>query len=258
MPFIIGAAIVGSAALGAAASNKAAGQMSDADRYAASLAQGQYQQTRQDLMPWQEGGRISLSSLMALLGQVPNQRIPKTSEAYGSLLRPFTPGDLANEPGYQFGLEQGNLAINRGASAGGLRLSPATIKALEKFNQDYAGTKYGEAFGRNLANKQFTYNSLAGISKQGLGAAGQTGAFGQQAAGQSGLASMAGGEAQAAGTVGMTNAITGGLGQAINAWQYQNMLNKYLNPQPTGFNNPGMANYYGSGSVNSVPYGGYS
>ena len=39
----------------------------------------------------------------------------KTDSRFGSLLHPFTGADLASEPGYQFGLSEGEKAIDRSA-----------------------------------------------------------------------------------------------------------------------------------------------
>lgn len=146
-------------------------------------------------------------------------------EYYGSLLDRFTGEDLYNEPGYQFGLSEGEKAIMRAASATGGRNSGATLKALARFTQDYAGTKYNEAFNRDAASKGQIYSMLSGVSGTGVNAAGQTAGLGAAAAANAGNALMGGANASAAGMVGMGNAITGGIGTALNYQQSQNMLN---------------------------------
>jgi hypothetical protein len=147
----------------------------------------------------------------------------------GSLLRQFTGESVATDPGYQFGMQQGELGLQRRASASGMRLSPATQKALDRFNQDYAGTKFNEAFNRDLAQKQFTYNTLAGVSDQGRGAANTVGVLGQQTATQIGENTMGAANAGAAGTVGAANAWAGGLNNAGNQFMNYQMLDRYLN-----------------------------
>jgi hypothetical protein len=46
------------------------------------------------------------------------------NQGSGALLKPFTPGDLVNEPGYQFGLGEGNKAIDNAARSRGMYMSP--------------------------------------------------------------------------------------------------------------------------------------
>lgn len=63
-------------------------------------------------------------------------------------------GKLTMDPGYQFGLDEGLRAVNANAAARGMGNSGATLKALTRFANDYATTKYNDAFSRqfNLAN----------------------------------------------------------------------------------------------------------
>ena len=57
-----------------------------------------------------------------------------------------------------------------------------------------------------------------------VNAAAQMGAFGGQAAGQSGQAGMAGGDARAAGIVGVGNAVSGGLQNYYNNQLWQQLI----------------------------------
>lgn len=248
MPFIIGAAIVGGAAIAGGSSMMAANKQSKAAKEAAAMQWQQYGQTRSDLMPWQKAGGISLAELMRLEGLG-----TPSGEDFGFLRRPFTGADLEREPGYQFGLQEGEKAIQRRASAMGSRLSPATLKALTRFNQDYAGTKFGEAYSRDRAFKGDQFNQLFGISTAGQNAATQTGYAGMTSAGRAGEATMGAGNAQAAGIVGAGNAITGGLSNAVNVWQQRQLLDRYLSygnepwtNYPTGTSNVG---WQGTGST---------
>lgn len=149
---------------------------------------------------------------------------------YGSLLKEFTGQDLQNEPGYQFGLSQGEQGINRAALARGGYDSGTTLKSLLKFNQDYAGTKFDQAFNRNQINKNQTYNMLAGVSGVGQNTASQLANINQNFAGQYGQNTQAAGDARAAGLVGVGNAITGGLGQFVNYRQNQSLLDMLKSP----------------------------
>lgn len=177
----------------------------------------------------------------------------KQDPLYGSLLRPykdgadFDPGDpfsftgqdLQNEPGYQFGLQQGELGINRANASRGSFLSGAAMRELNRFNQDYAGTKFNEGFGRaltthntnltdrlnawntNLAaynnNRNQIYNMLSGQSSQGQNAAAQVGNNNQQVANNVSNNLLASGNAAAAASIASGNAWQSGLNQAANA-----------------------------------------
>jgi len=180
---------------------------------------------------------------------------------YGSLLRSyrngaefdsgpafsFTGEDLKNEPGYQFGLNQGTQGIERGQAARGNFLSGAAMKELTRFNEDYAGTKFDAGFNRasatygtNLArrqnewntnlgaynqNRNTIYNFLTGVSNTGQASAARVGANNQQVANSMGNNLMSAGNAQAAGTVAGANALSSGINQAANAYNSSNNLN---------------------------------
>lgn len=64
---------------------------------------------------------------------------------------------FTESPDYQFRLDQGEQALERGAAARGMNLSGATLKDLGEYSQGLASTEYGN-----------WYNRLAG--QQGLGA----------------------------------------------------------------------------------------
>ncbi|MBB4226024.1 hypothetical protein [Variovorax guangxiensis] len=160
---------------------------------------------------------------------------------YGSLLRPyrngeefsFTGKDLATDPGYQFGLNQGTQGIERGQASRGNFLSGAAMKELARFNEDYAGTKFNDAFNRaqstwntNLGayndNKNRIYNFLSGVSTLGQNAAAKVGASNQQVGNNVGGNLLAAGAAQSAGQVASSNALRSGINQAANAWNSVN------------------------------------
>ena len=186
------------------------------------------------------------------------QQAYESDPAFGSLLRAyrdgeeFDPGpafsftgqDLATEPGYQFGLNQGTQGIERGQASRGNFLSGAAMKELARFNEDYAGTKFNEAYNRALGtyntnlgarerawntnlnsyndNRNRIYNFLSGTSSAGQNAAAQVGNNAQQVANNVGNALMGGANASAAGTVGTANALQSGINQAANAYGYGN------------------------------------
>lgn len=145
-------------------------------------------------------------------------------EGFGSLLKTFSPGDLMKDPGYQFGLTEGEKALNRSAASRGMYFAPATSKELSQFNTDYAGTKYNEAFNRDQASKGQIYSFLSGASGAGENAAGQTANLGAQNASNVGNLVTSGGAAQAAGLVGAANAATGAAGQYLNYTNQSRLL----------------------------------
>lgn len=175
---------------------------------------------------------------------------------YGSLLKPFTGADLENEPGYQFGLQQGQQAIDRRAASGGSYFSGAALKAAARFGNDYAGTKYGEAFNRDASNKRMTYDFLSGQSTSGQNAATMTANAGTQMAGQVGANTTSMGNALGAAAIAQGNAWQGGAQNAVNNYQ-QNALMKAVLGGNTGwggaqaaFSNTGLGSSgFGTGLV---------
>lgn len=165
---------------------------------------------RADTEPWRKAGIGALNKLTGM--------------------NDFTGRDLQNEPGYAFGLNEGMKGLTNSAAARGGLLSGAALKAASKYNSDYAGTKFNEAFSRDATNKN-RLASLAGI--------GQT-AAGQNASGAMALGSNVGsaytnmgnniasnqigvGNARASSYLAQGNALTGGVNQAISMWnQSQN------------------------------------
>lgn len=94
------------------------------------------------------------------------------STGSGELLKNFTNEDFVQDPGYNFRLGEGEKALNRQAAAGGSLYSGATLKALNRYNQDYASNEFTNAYNRDSANKSRTYGFLSGASGQGLQGAG--------------------------------------------------------------------------------------
>lgn len=165
----------------------------------------------------------------------------------------LTPEQLAQTPGYQFALDQGNRAIQASSAARGGLLSGASIKAAQRFaagladntymnqanvfgqNYNRAATQFGDnynrqnnLFGTNLnasmaLNDQYfskNVSPLFDLAKMGAGAAAQTGQIGSDSARAAGGFIQAGGVNQASGQVAASNAMTGGFNQAANNLLY--------------------------------------
>jgi len=193
------------------------------------------------------------SAVQAELARQAGQPGAVANPEYGSLLQNFTGKDLASEPGYQFGLKQGQNTIQNSAVARGGLFSGATLKALNQFGQDYGGTKFGEAFNRDAANKTRTYNFLGGVAQSGQNAANQTGTLGASYSANAGNTMTGIGNANASGIVGSGNAINSAIGQGVNAFTQNNMLRQsgFGGSGNTDFSQPQWSttgsNFYGTG-----------
>lgn len=164
----------------------------------------------------------------------------------------FTGANLASEPGYQFGLMEGNRALSNSAAARGGLLSGAALKASTRYAQDYASSKYNEAFSRDAQNKN-RLASLAGIGQTAVGQSNSLGANLGQAvgAGMIGAAQSVGNNitgaanARASSYLANGNTLSNGLNQGISAW---NNYNRLASPLAEGaYNQTDNFNYYGTG-----------
>lgn len=142
----IAAATIGSTLISGLIQSDATGDA--ADSQAAGTAAGiaeqrrQFDLTRSDFAPYRETGASALKSL------------------YGDINTPTTQADVMSDPGYQFGLEQGQQAIDRKIAAGGGRVSGAAIKAAGRFGTNFATSGYNAAYQR----RQDRMNRLAAIA----------------------------------------------------------------------------------------------
>ena len=85
----------------------------------------------------------------------------------GELLQNFSLADFQTDPGYAFRLGEGEKSINRASGFRGSPYSGATLKALQRWGQDYASDEFGRAEGRYQTNRNFKFNSLFDLSKFG-------------------------------------------------------------------------------------------
>lgn len=154
-----------------------------------------------------------------------------TDPEFGSLMRPFTNEDFEKDPGYQFRLDEGEKALERGALARGLNASSATLKNLMRFNQGLASDEYGAAFARHDLNRANKFNMLSYIAGTGQNAAAMTGQAGANMASGVSQAIMAGGAGAAAGYMGSgsawNNAIQGGLSNMMYQQRFEQMMKRF-------------------------------
>jgi hypothetical protein len=205
----IGAAtgLIGAGISSNAAGNAATTQANAANAAAQATLEGTKYQTDAMLKAAQEAN--SLQELMFLLGydaQQPYQQVGTGAlMTLKDLMQPggylsesapqfeFDVSKVAQDPGYQFALEEGQKALERSAAARGTLLSGATAKALQRYGNDYATTKTNDVYNRDLTtyntnigtenmNRTNLFNRLSGLAGTGQQASGQMGA----AAGQLG------------------------------------------------------------------------
>ena len=122
-------------------------------------------------------------------------------------------GGYTKTPGYDFRLQQGQDSLQAGAAARGGLYSGAAMRDLMKFGQDYGSAEYGNYLSR-----------LGARADTGMGAAQMSGQASQQAA--AGVSNALGniGNAQAAGAIGVGNALVGGIQNGIGYWNYMKSL----------------------------------
>jgi hypothetical protein len=148
----------------------------------------------------------------------------------------FTYADYANDPAFQFEMDQGTNAINHSAAARGLASSGNVLKDLTRFGQGLAATYYNDAFNRYMQGRGLQQAAATTLAGQGLNAAGQqannymntgqyvgnTGMdvanffanFGLQGQNLAAGYRVAGQNARGAGLLGQANAVTGMVNQA--------------------------------------------
>lgn len=219
-------AIVGSSLLGAGASliggkksskaqQQAADQAMEMERLGIEEQRRQYDLSRADMAPWREAGAGALARMV-------------TGVNDGSLLDAPNPATYRNDPGYQFGLEEGVRTADRSAAAAGTLNSGGTLKALTRYGQGYAD-QFG--YQRVKADQNDRWNRLAGLAGVGQTATTATASLGANAAGQiqSGLNNVANsrlqqGNARASGYANMAQ----GMNNALSSVNSALTLNKVL------------------------------
>lgn len=206
-------AIGGAAVLGAGASIYGAQQQAGAANAATNLQAGMFQGTQQNLAPFLQTGQMALSDLASQTGIGPKGQF----NVNAPLVKPFTLADFQQSPAYQFNLQQGLQAINNAAAARGNFYAPQTLQDVGRFSQGLASNEYWNAYNQFNQQQGNVFNRLSNIAGSGQNAAANLGGFALGAGGQMGQNITSAGAAQAAGTVGAANAISGGIGDIFNA-----------------------------------------
>lgn len=162
---------------------------------------------------------------------------------------------LTKFPGYQFGLDQGQQALDRSAASRGMTLSGAQLKASQEFGNNYAQQAAWAPYISELNN----------VSLSGQNAAAGVGSAGTTAGAGIAQSQLAAGQAQAAGSVAAGNAYGSALAGIGSAFQQQpsNFAsgNYYAAPSPqySGFQSATIApnSVDTSGISNYIPSIGF-
>lgn len=232
MPFAWGA-LIGAAGSVISGSMQSGAATDAANTQAASTAAGiaeqrrQYDLNREDFAPYRAAGTQALGQLQT------------------DINTPVTAADVMADPGYQFGLEQGQEALDRRIAASGGRISGAALKAAARFGTDYASTGYGAAYQR----KQDRLNRLAALAGIGQTSTGASAAAGANAANNISSMMTSLGDSRAASQIARSN-IWGNVGNQLAALgtRYVDRQRPYSGwTPPEGFYGGSGTTLYGDG-----------
>jgi hypothetical protein len=197
-----GATVVG-AGISASASNKASKGQQGAAGAATDLARGQYTDTVERNQPYLQAGNDALALLQ--------QKLPTLNAGYD-------PSKLTSEPGYQFGLQQGQQALERSLAARGRGVSGAALKAASEFGTNYGTTKLNDAFSRDQQAKQQSFGQLQSLAGLGQASANQTAYYGQQMANNAGKNLMGAADSAGANDIAQGNIWSGLINQGVSMY----------------------------------------
>ncbi len=236
-PFVPAIATVAAAGIGAFASMNAAHTQATAGANALDLTRSQYEIARGDLAPYRKVGESALGDISSLYGYAN----PVTG-APGTGVQDFS--KFTNSPDYKFAVDQGQLALDRGAAAKGQLLGGGHTKDTLAFAEGLASQQYGNYFNRLMAIAGMGQNSAAGSANLAAGF------------GTAGSAAINGiGAANASGPVGVANALS----TVPQNLLYAQLLGGSTNSNPSSYVAPGVTPNYGTGSMAAgnawQPYG---
>ena len=202
----------GASLVGGMLQSDAAGDAADAQAgaTAASIAEQrrQFDLTRGDYAPYRAIGTNALRRLGAFYG------VDDSTQAQPGLGAGLTEAQIQMDPGYEFGRQQGEQALNRKIAAAGGRVSGASLKAAQRFGTDYATTGYSAAYGR----RQDRENRLAALAGIGQTATAGSASAGQNATNAISQALQSQGDATAAAGMARGNIWSNALNQGVAAY----------------------------------------
>jgi hypothetical protein len=150
------AAAIGGALLSSNSASNAADAQSASSANAIAEQRRQFDTNQANQAPYLAAGKQAL-------GQYQNE-----------INTPTTAADVMSDPGYAFGLSQGQTALDRKTAAAGGRISGAALKGADRYATDYATTGYNSAYQR----RQDRLNRLASLAGLGQTATGASAASG--------------------------------------------------------------------------------
>jgi hypothetical protein len=208
------AAIVGGAVIGGVASSQAAKTQARAAREGAAAQERMFNRQVELQEPFRQAGVNALPELVA-----------------ASRYDPFTMERFQADPGYAFRLKEGMRALENSAAARGGLLSGNQMRGITQFGQELGSQEFTNAFNRYQAERAARLNPLQSLAGMGqttaANIAGQAGQYGQAQAANA--AAM--GNIRASGYINTANALTGALGQGVNYYQNQQMMNRFFPQQ---------------------------
>jgi hypothetical protein len=252
---MVAAAIVGGAAItagvGAISSSNAASAQENAANNANATQWGMFNTTQQNLQPYMSSGSNALSSLNGQLGTLntPMAIQPSINN---------TNWQQYMSPAYSFQLQQGAQALQNSQAAQDGVLSGSALKGLINYNQNMAGTafqnafndyqtQYGNQFNQYQTQNQNIYNRLSNLANLGENAAANVGQAATQTGANVANTQVGAGNAQAAGIMGTSNAISSAANNGMGYYMLNNLansgggFNSAYQSAYSGFDNP--ANY---------------
>lgn len=247
-------AIKSAAQTQAQAADYAANLQSQAESNSLNFAQNVYGNAQTNESPYMQAGQSALAQLGA------------GTQAGGEFnSTPTGQQVLDQDPGYQFRLDQGQLALEKSEAAGGGVGSGGALKAAEQYGQDYASSEYNNAYNRYMNTRQSNYSNLANIASEGLSGTNALTSAGLATANNISNTSLSGANAQgnyltqaanatAAGQIGVANAQSGALSSIGTS--LQQALAKFgqqsNNNSGSGYTNTGMGSLPIAGSPISL------
>lgn len=249
---VVGGSLAG-AGIGAGASISAANTQADAAKSAAQLQADEAQKSldfqKQEWNTQQANEKPFLQAGTKAVGELSDLTSTPGQGLLAGYDQTFSAPTLAQaeqEPGYQFSLQQGTDALEKGAAARGDLLSGNEGVALQQYGQQLGQNNYQNVYNRALStydtnfnvfnqNQTNEYNRLANESGMGQTTAAQLGSQGQAAASNVGNINLTTGAQQgqdlqnaaaatASGYVGAGNAVGGALSNLSALPLYSQML----------------------------------
>ena len=266
---------VAAGAIGANAARSAAKTQAGAANRASDVQLQMFNQTQQNLAPYQGAGVSSLESLMTGLGETPPPSVSFNGAAYLAANPDVAADPYYSQNPYQHWVQHGQAEGRQNPGNGSSALAPGSLTApftAAQF-QESPGYQFQQqqgiqaidssasakgvtgntlkdlmTFGTGLANQdwynaqnayygrqQQLYDMFSGQAGAGQNAASNLGGFAQNTGAQIGSNIIGAGNARAAGTVGAANAFSGGLNSAAQNYMLYQLMQQNQGGQTGSF-----------------------